>query len=357
MKSIQSFEAKSTKRKKIKQFFITSSIFLFQVLSFEVSANSSPKGNKVFPSEEVIKDSIVLIKLGEFQEAIFELEDKRQSLVKNPALYFYLGKAYDGLKNNQQAISYYQKAIELDPKYPKPYIAMALIKGQQKKMNEALEFLNLSIENNPNYAETYANRGVVKGALGDPGGAQNDFTKSIELNPLLLDAYINRGISYELTGNLSEACFDWEKARNLGSEEAKSWFNNQCKDNSELKLVRQLRMIKSLENKNNILEEKLNGLLVGIDDLMQGKNERKLTSQLARLENLEEKNDDLEKDISNLNSRLSSNLNKALDKSETEFAKQLTLIKDIQKNNDNFDKEQDNNERRISNQLRLIKSL
>ncbi len=111
MKSIKTFEEKSTRGKIIKKFFITSSILLFQLLSFEVSANTFTKKNEVFPSEEILNDTIILIRLGEFQEAIFELEDKREELVKNPALYFYLGKAYDGLQNKQQAILNYQKDI------------------------------------------------------------------------------------------------------------------------------------------------------------------------------------------------------------------------------------------------------
>ncbi len=260
MRSIKSIQVKYYKSLKIKSIYVLLITILFPFLSLKVLASTSSTGGKKFPFEAIIKDTIVSIKLGEFQEAIFELEEIKEEFKSNPAIYFYLGKAYSGMKNNNEAIINYQKAIKADPKYPKPYVALALIKGKEQKMNEALTFLDKAINADPNYADSYANRGVVKGALGDPTGARKDFSKSIELNPLLVNSYINRGISYEISGNINQACLDWQTAKNLGNSKANSWINDQCKNNYDTKLFRQLRLIKSLENKNKQLEKKLTNL-------------------------------------------------------------------------------------------------
>ena len=59
--------------------------------------------------------------------------------------------------------------------------------------------------------------------------AIEDFTKALVLNPGYSDAYRNRGITYKYTGNLSGACRDWLKARNLGDSSVQSWLNRHCR--------------------------------------------------------------------------------------------------------------------------------
>ena len=257
-------------------------------LSSDSATNTSIE--KVFSSEEKIEKTIILIKLGEFQEAIFDLEQKLDSSSQNPAVYFYLGKAYKGINNNEKALFYFNKAIEIAPDYPKPYVAVAIIKGKEKKFKEALELLNTSISFYPDYPMAYINRGVIKGALGDNSGAIDDFGKSIELNPLLDASYVNRGISYEVSGRLNEACLDWERAKNLGNKNAKRWLDSECKDMNGAELVRQMRLIKTLENQNEQLGSKLDNL----------------TDQFTSLTYINSQNNKLENKLDNLNSKITN---------------------------------------------------
>ncbi len=269
---------------------------------------------KVFPSEEKIEKTIILIKLGEFQEAIFDLEQKLDSSSQNPAVYFYLGKAYKGINNNEKALFYFNKAIEIAPDYPKPYVAVAIIKGKEKKFKEALELLNTSISFYPDYPMAYINRGVIKGALGDNSGAIDDFGKSIELNPLLDASYVNRGISYEVSGRLNEACLDWERAKNLGNKNAKRWLDSECKDMNGAELVRQMRLIKTLENQNEQLGSKLDNLTDQFTSLtyinsQNNKLENKLddlTDQFTSLTYINSQNNKLENKLDDLNSKITN---------------------------------------------------
>jgi len=45
----------------------------------------------------------------------------------------------------------------------------------------------------------------------------------MELNPEYDVAYLNRGLTREMLGMLTEACEDWQKADELGSEEAEKY--------------------------------------------------------------------------------------------------------------------------------------
>ena len=274
-----------------RKVLLTGVILFIHCLGLSSDSATNTGIEKVFPSEDKIEKTIILIKLGEFQEAIFDLEQKLDSSSQNPAVYFYLGKAYKGINNNEKALFYFNKAIEIAPDYPKPYVAVAIIKGKEKKFKEALELLNTSISFYPDYPMAYINRGVIKGALGDNSGAIDDFGKSIELNPLLDASYVNRGISYEVSGRLNEACLDWERAKNLGNKNAKRWLDSECKDMNGAELVRQMRLIKTLENQNEQLGSKLDNLTDQFTSLTY------INSQNNKLEN---KLDDLNSKITNL---------------------------------------------------------
>ena len=62
------------------------------------------------------------------------------------------------------------------------------------KFNEAIIYYNKAIELNPQEAETYYDRGNAKAELKDYTGALQDYSKAIELDPQDAGAYCNRGI-------------------------------------------------------------------------------------------------------------------------------------------------------------------
>ena len=92
----------------------------------------------------------------------------------------------------------------------------------------AITDYNRAIEINPRYANAYHNRGVAKRKLGDNYGAIADYTKAIDINPNYRSAYKNLGIVKEDIGDLQGACSDWRDASYLGDEDAVYWVINQC---------------------------------------------------------------------------------------------------------------------------------
>ena len=78
------------------------------------------------------------------------------------AAYFYLGKIYSLRFQYEEAISYFDKLIELVPNDPEAYFLRGTCKGNIMDYEGSISDLDMAINYNPNYMEAYANRGVNK---------------------------------------------------------------------------------------------------------------------------------------------------------------------------------------------------
>jgi antitoxin component YwqK of YwqJK toxin-antitoxin module len=101
--------------------------------------------------------------------------------------------------------------------------------SKQYKNQEAISLYNKAIEINPTVAQAYFNRGACKGNLFDFEGAVVDYDKAISLDPNYMKAYGNRGTAkinlYTTKGTLNptleqtaSACEDFNKAKELGDK-------------------------------------------------------------------------------------------------------------------------------------------
>ena len=84
-------------------------------------------------------------------------------------------------KEYQAAITYYTKAIEIEPKNALGYKKRGNVKEFTKNFKGAVADLTTAIELNPNNVHSYELRGLYKEDLKDFGGAILDYKKAIEL--------------------------------------------------------------------------------------------------------------------------------------------------------------------------------
>ena len=87
-----------------------------------------------------------------------------------------------GLGNEDEAVTYYKKVIDLNPFNEHSYEQIALIHARKKEYAQAIATLDEALEINEK-AQLYQLRGKLKMDSGDKEGALADMKKALELNP------------------------------------------------------------------------------------------------------------------------------------------------------------------------------
>ncbi len=90
---------------------------------------------------------------------------------------------------------------------------------------QAISWCDRAIELDPNCEAAYSNRGAFYSKLGQFEQAISDYTTAIRLNPKKFGAYYNRGIAFSALGHLERAILDYTAAIELNPEFAEVYFN------------------------------------------------------------------------------------------------------------------------------------
>lgn len=92
----------------------------------------------------------------------------------------------------------------------------------------AIQDYNKSIELNPNYAKPYNNRGVAYQKSGEYDAAIKDFDAAINLDPNYANAFANRGEAYQKEGDYLRALKDFDEAIRLQPALSAVVWNERC---------------------------------------------------------------------------------------------------------------------------------
>ena len=117
----------------------------------------------------------------------------------------------------EDAISAYDEAIRLFPRYGEAYYSRGLAYADLGDTRKAVEDYADAIFIDSRYAEAF-NTGVV--ALGQSKRSVNEYDQIIRRNPQASGAYAGRAVAYTILGNDEDAESDAEKAVELGFDSA-----------------------------------------------------------------------------------------------------------------------------------------
>lgn len=141
-----------------------------------------------------------------------------QSQPDNPYINFQMGFAFDAGGEDERAIAFYTKAIELKSDFARAYNYRGNLYNRKNDSQRALADQTKAIESDPKDYRNYASRFDANYNLGKYDAAIADMSKVIELIPKedYLQFY-KRGECYEKLGNTDAAISDYRKAATLAN--------------------------------------------------------------------------------------------------------------------------------------------
>ncbi|HTL47103.1 MAG TPA: tetratricopeptide repeat protein [Verrucomicrobiae bacterium] len=127
-----------------------------------------------------------------------------------------LGVLYENSGRKDQAERYYLKAIEAAPAFADPYNSLCSMKGLAGKEDEARAYCVKAVERDPDRVEALMNLAFLE-TPSNPAQAARLYERAVLLEPRFVKAYNGLGLAYEALGRDAAAREAFQKAQALGS--------------------------------------------------------------------------------------------------------------------------------------------
>ncbi|KAG2190787.1 hypothetical protein INT46_001339 [Mucor plumbeus] len=107
--------------------------------------------------------------------------------------------------NTTEALTYFNKAIEADPKYVQSYIKRSSIYMEQGDVETTFKQFEDAVAINPSDPDIYYHRGQVNYISGNYDAAAKDYSESIKLDDSFVYAHIQLGVVQYKLGSISSS--------------------------------------------------------------------------------------------------------------------------------------------------------
>ena len=147
----------------------------------------------------------------------------------NPKLFCSFGNLFVAVKDYNNAIPAFGKAIQLQPAYSEAYNNRAFAKIQIGNDTGAIKdcFTALKFMKSPSYI-TYNNLGQAFRDMKNYDSAFFYFNKAISLNTSFKEGYFERGKAKHQNNDATGACQDWKRAEELGYIDSTDMIKKYC---------------------------------------------------------------------------------------------------------------------------------
>ena len=217
---------------------ILSLIPLGQPLLFKTGITLSTVGLTLFVSEKVNAESAESFNKKGMQEyhkgdhyAAISYYSKAIKMNPNePAYWNNRGLSKNLIGDLYGALNDFQRAVIVDKNYDEAFGNLCAVNIDLEDYYGAISACNKAIKLSLKERH-FSNRGNAKRLLEDYEGAIRDFDKAIEIDPKNYRPLLLRSMIKELMGDIKGACIDAKKSVSLGNndEQDNNWIKENCK--------------------------------------------------------------------------------------------------------------------------------
>ena len=143
---------------------------------------------------------------------------------KQPEIYNNLAALCIDEEKYEEALSYLNRALEIQPNYTLALLNRAVVRSKLKQYDRALLDFSRVESMTPESSLLLLNRGLAEFGAGYYAGAVEDFTRLIDLDPNNARAYLERGRAFMKMGYFQDAIDDFRQATALRADYAMAYF-------------------------------------------------------------------------------------------------------------------------------------
>jgi tetratricopeptide (TPR) repeat protein len=172
----------------------------------------------------------LLLKTGKFTGS---LDDMSKAIHLNPNIPAYYIKRAEiaRLAGNytlaETDLKLYQ---ELNPESTNLYEQWGLLENKRGNYLNASDYYDKLIEKDQAKPQYFLERGTNSLSANQVIKADEDFGMALDLDPTLKDAFLQKGNAHMILQDTHGACYNWNKAKQLGSKEALNLIYQHCKE-------------------------------------------------------------------------------------------------------------------------------
>lgn len=172
------------------------------------------------PGDEIFENAMGALIDQRFKEAISQFEELLNFAPEmNEKIELPYAKALVGYANSvsetdpQQAISFFNKAIQVEPGNEQAHFQLGMVFMKQENYEAAVESYKNVIEINPEFPDTFFNLGFINALSKDYTKAEEMYARVVELNPIYVDeALYNLALVQSKLDKKDESLINLEKA-------------------------------------------------------------------------------------------------------------------------------------------------
>ncbi|MCQ2818598.1 MAG: tetratricopeptide repeat protein [archaeon] len=165
--------------------------------------------------KSIIQKAQELTNQKNYQEAIEYFEKALEADPGRESTYLRLSSCYRSLNDLKKSMKFLDRLLKMKPKYVIAMIEKSDILLEQNSFAEAEKMIDQCIKLNPNFIKSYCLKGKLIINKKKYGKALNYFNKAIALNENYFDSFFGHGIALSYLGYCSEALSSFDKAADI----------------------------------------------------------------------------------------------------------------------------------------------
>lgn len=171
------------------------------------------------------KEGYALAESGKYRDAISFYNKAIDTNPKYFDAYNKRGWAYYRISDYPSALQDNNRALDLKPDFPGALVNRSETLWRMKQYNKALVDTNRAIELKPDFERAYLIRAIIYLFMNNNTNAIEDLNKAIELKPNYAPAFLNRGAAYRNIGRYEEAFRDYQKSIEINPADSNVYHN------------------------------------------------------------------------------------------------------------------------------------